>query len=70
MTGTPAGVGPIARGETCVVEVDGLRLQPPFTRYGRFGADNRVIPFKAIEDIGGDGCLLASRAVTGEEGDE
>ena len=24
MTGTPAGVGPIARGETCVVEVDGL----------------------------------------------
>ena len=24
MTGTPAGVGPIARGETCAVEVDGL----------------------------------------------
>lgn len=24
MTGTPAGVGPIARGETCVVEIDGL----------------------------------------------
>lgn len=24
MTGTPAGVGPIGRGETCVVEVDGL----------------------------------------------
>lgn len=23
-TGTPAGVGPIARGETCVVEIDGL----------------------------------------------
>ena len=23
-TGTPAGVGPIARGQTCVVEVDGL----------------------------------------------
>ena len=25
MTGTPAGVGPIAKGETCVVEVDGLQ---------------------------------------------
>ena len=25
MTGTPAGVGPIVRGETCVVEVDGLQ---------------------------------------------
>ncbi|WP_149140623.1 fumarylacetoacetate hydrolase family protein [Gemmobacter caeruleus] len=24
MTGTPAGVGPILRGETCVVEIDGL----------------------------------------------
>jgi fumarylpyruvate hydrolase len=24
MTGTPAGVGPIAKGETCVVEIDGL----------------------------------------------
>ena len=23
-TGTPAGVGPIASGQTCVVEVDGL----------------------------------------------
>lgn len=24
LTGTPAGVGPIARGETCTVEIDGL----------------------------------------------
>ncbi|MDZ4136208.1 MAG: fumarylacetoacetate hydrolase family protein, partial [Paracoccaceae bacterium] len=24
MTGTPAGVGAIARGETCTVEIDGL----------------------------------------------
>lgn len=24
MTGTPAGVGPIAQGQTCVVEIDGL----------------------------------------------
>ena len=24
MTGTPAGVGPIRRGETCTVEIDGL----------------------------------------------
>jgi fumarylpyruvate hydrolase len=24
MTGTPAGVGPIARGETCTVRIDGL----------------------------------------------
>lgn len=24
MTGTPAGVGPIARGQTCAVEIDGL----------------------------------------------
>lgn len=24
MTGTPAGVGPIARGQTCTVEIDGL----------------------------------------------
>jgi fumarylpyruvate hydrolase len=23
-TGTPAGVGPIKRGQTCVVEIDGL----------------------------------------------
>jgi fumarylpyruvate hydrolase len=23
-TGTPAGVGPIARGQTCRVEIDGL----------------------------------------------
>ena len=23
-TGTPAGVGPINRGQTCVVEIDGL----------------------------------------------
>ena len=24
MTGTPAGVGPVAPGETCTVEIDGL----------------------------------------------
>lgn len=30
MTGTPAGVGPIRRGETCVVEIDGL--PPAFLR--------------------------------------
>jgi len=24
MTGTPAGVGPITAGQTCVVEIDGL----------------------------------------------
>lgn len=34
-----------------IVEVDGLRLTPPFTRYGAFSLMNRAIQVREVQDI-------------------